>query len=178
MTTESKIVKFNPAVLPLEYSPKIKDVSDGKHKRYYLIPGQVFASSESYAISAIIGSGAALCLWDSVRHIGGACHYLFPDDATEVVDPKYAKFSFELLLSQLSKHGANLCNLEAKIFGGSQPAVKFGNNKECLGIRNVEIGIAMLNRKGIQVVSKEVGGTQGRKIVFQTDDGVAWSEKL
>jgi chemotaxis receptor (MCP) glutamine deamidase CheD len=31
---------------------------------------------------------------------------------------------------------------------------------------------------GIRLVHSEVGGTHGRKLVFHTDDGQAWSEQL
>jgi len=31
---------------------------------------------------------------------------------------------------------------------------------------------------GIRLVQSEVGGTHGRKLIFQTDDGRAWSEQI
>jgi chemotaxis protein CheD len=73
--------------------------------------------------------------------------------------------------------GAECKTLEARIFGGSLPAVTFGN-AESVGDRNVQAVTHFLNMNGIRLVQSEVGGIRGRKLVFHTDDGRAWSDQL
>src|SRR5258707_3629880 len=72
MNFKPKTQGFNPAVLPMEYLPRVLDASDDKHARHYLIPGKIFAAAQPFAISTIVDSGVALCLWDSEHRIGGA----------------------------------------------------------------------------------------------------------
>ncbi|HKU24389.1 MAG TPA: chemotaxis protein CheD, partial [Candidatus Sulfotelmatobacter sp.] len=120
MTPNSKSRQFNPAVLPMEFRPRMPYVSDENHTKHYLIPGKVFASAQPFAISTIVGSGVAVCLWDSVHRIGGANHYMLPegpengDNAT-----RYGNVANPALLQRMLDLGAERKNLEAKIFGGS-----------------------------------------------------------
>ena len=57
-------------------SEAVLDASDDTHARHYLIPGKIFAAAQPFAISTIVGSGIALCLWDSERRVGGANHFI------------------------------------------------------------------------------------------------------
>src|SRR3972149_9955326 len=52
--------------------------ADGGRSRIYLPPGQLFASAERAAVSTILGSCVAVCLWDPILKIGGINHYLLP----------------------------------------------------------------------------------------------------
>lgn len=165
----SKAPRFNPAVLPVEYMPRIADVADEQHAKHYLIPGRIFASATPVAITTITGSGAVLCLCDPQNRIGGANHFLTPLEA---------QASSESLLQKMLGLGANVRNLEGRVFGGSQPSVTFGNHRDWLGNRNVEAAVHFLGVHGIRVAEKEVGGTKGRKLVFQTDNGRTWSQQL
>lgn len=179
MTTKPKMQSFNPAVLPMEYLPRIPYASDDKHTRHYLIPGKLFAAAQPFAITTILGSGVALCLWDSERNIGGANHVMLaagPDDGDNLT--RYANVANPMLLQRMLSLGAEIKTLEAKIFGGSLPNVSFGNEKTHMGQQNVEAAKKFLESNGIRLVQDEVGGTRGRKLVFHTDDGRAWSEQL
>ena len=179
MNLKPKIQTFNPAVLPLEYLPRILGASDDKHTRHYLIPGKIFAAAQPFAISTILGSSVALCLWDSAHRIGGANHFMLPDGPEEGENAtRYANVANPALLRRILDLGAELKTLEARIFGGSLPPVTFGNGGDRLGDRNVQVATHFLNMSGIRLVQSEVGGTRGRKLVFHTDDGRAWSDQL
>jgi chemotaxis protein CheD len=170
---------FNPAVLPMEYLPRVVGAADDKHARYYLIPGKIFAAAQPFAISTIVGSGVALCLWDSARHIGGANHFMLPEGPADSENAtRYANVANPALLQRMLDLGADPKTLQARIFGGSLPAVTFGNSGDRLGDRNVQAVTHFLNMQGIRVLQTEVGGTHGRKLVFHTDDGRAWSDQL
>lgn len=164
-------------VLPMEYRPRISYVSDDTHARHYLIPGKVFAAAHPFAISTIVGSSVALCLWDSDRHIGGVSHFMLPEGPAENAT-RYANVANPTLLQRMLELGAERKTLEAKIFGGSQPTVAFGNSGDSLGERNVQAAISFLTTNDIRLIQSEVGGTHGRKLVFHTDDGRTWWEQL
>jgi chemotaxis protein CheD len=177
MSSKPKIQSFNPAALPMEYLPRIPYASDEKHTRHYLIPGKLFAAAQPFAITTIVGSGVCVCLWDSVRHIGGASHIMIaegPEDNENAT--RYANVANPMLLKRMLDLGADTKTLEAKIFGGSLPNVTFGDTH--MGERNLRAVTHFLNMNGIRIVQNEVGGTRGRKLVFHTDDGRAWAEQL
>jgi chemotaxis protein CheD len=179
MTFKPKTHSFNPAVLPMEYLPRVLDASDDKHARHYLIPGKIFAAAQPFAISTIVGSGIALCLWDSEHRIGGANHFILPEGPEDSVNAtRYANVANPALLKRMIDLGAQLNFLEARIFGGSLPAVTFSSGGDCLGERNVQAVTHFLKINSIRLVQSEVGGTHGRKLVFHTDDGRAWSDQL
>jgi chemotaxis protein CheD len=179
MNPKSKTQGFNPAVLPMEYLPRIPYASDDKHTRHYLIPGKIFVAAQPFAISTIVGSGIALCLWDSVHHIGGANHFMLPEGPDDNANAtRYGNIANPTLLQKLQDLGAEVKSLEAKIFGGSLPNVTFNNTEGHLGDRNVEVVTRFLNLNGIRLVQSDVGGTRGRKVIFQTDDGRTWTEQL
>src|SRR5579863_1145065 len=179
MTPNPKSPQFNPAVLPMEFRPRMSYVSDENHTKHYLIPGKVFASAQPFAISTIVGSGVAICLWDSVHRIGGANHFILPEGPEDATNAsRYANVANPALLQRMLDLGAQRNSLEARIFGGSLPAVTFSSGGDCLGDRNVHAVTHFLKMNSIRLVQSEVGGTHGRKLVFQTDDGRAWSDQL
>jgi len=116
-------------------------------------------------------------LWDSDRHIGGASHFMLPEGPEENAT-RYANVANPALLQRMLELGAERETLEARIFGGSQPTVTFGNRGDSVGDRNVLATISFLTANGIRLIQNEVGGPHGRKLVFHTDDGRAWWEQL
>jgi chemotaxis protein CheD len=178
MTFKSKNA-FNPAVLPMEYFPRLANVPDGKHTKHYLIPGKIFVAAHPFVITSIVGSGLVLCLWDSSSGIGGANHFLLPEGPEDSESAtRYANVANPALLKQMFDLGASAKHMEARIFGGSLPSVTFGGGGGHLGTRNVNAATHFLHSNGIPIVQEELGGVRGRKVVFQTDDGKAWSEGL
>jgi chemotaxis protein CheD len=179
MNFKLKTQSFNPAVLPMEYLPRIDYAFDEKHARHYLVPGKIFAAAHPFAITVIVGSSVALCLWDSARGIGGANHFILPEGPEEDGNAtRYANVANPTLLHRMLELGAEHKTLEARIFGGSQPTVSFGNTGDSVGDRNVHATISFLTTNGIRLIQSEVGDTHGRKVVFHTDDGHAWWEQL
>jgi chemotaxis protein CheD len=171
--------RFNPEVLPEGYLPRLSGAEAEDHAKHYLMPGKVFASATPFAVTTILGSGVAVCIWDSHKKIGGANHFLWPFPVGDgAVDTKYAQVANADLLRQLLNLGANLNDMEAKIYGGSQPHGAAGISPENLGRQNVEVALGFLETKGIRVKASETGDARGRKLIFQTHDGAAWVQQL
>jgi chemotaxis receptor (MCP) glutamine deamidase CheD len=162
--------KFNPAVLPSE-SMKRFEPADSDQPRHFLYPGQLFVTRDPMNISTILGSCAAVCLWDRHKRAGGMNHYLLPEGATDGPNRlRYGNVANPELLKQVLALGCEVRNLQAKIFGGSSAfAVDISNS---VGTRNVDLAESFLRSAGIPVVEKEVSGKHGRRLVFQISDGV------
>jgi chemotaxis protein CheD len=161
---------FNPAVLPTEFM-KSYEPSDSKSGRHFLYPGQVFVTRDPITISTILGSCAAICLWDRHKRVGGMNHYLLPEGSGDGPNRlRYGNVANDELLHQVLALGSEVRNLQAKIFGGSSAfAVDLSQS---LGSRNVELAESFLRSAGIPVVDRDVSGKHGRRLVFQISDGV------
>lgn len=170
--------RFNPAVLPMEYIARAADTGDENHRKHYLIPGRVFATKEPLAISTIVGSGVSVCLWDPITGIGGANHFLLPEDPDPELNTKFGNKANPQLLRELLALGADASRLQAKIFGGSEPATTFSSSPGTLGDRNVRIAVAFLASEGIRLIDRETGGRNARKIIFHSNNGCTWTQKL
>jgi chemotaxis protein CheD len=149
----------------------------GDRRSAYLLPGQLHVSEEPCQIRTILGSCVAICLWDSCRRVGGMNHFLLPASREgQPASHRYADVATRTLLEKLKSLGCRQVNLRAKIFGGS---TMFQNrNGLSLGTQNAIAALELMTNAGISVAIQETGGTRGRKIIFNTDDGIVWCQPI
>jgi chemotaxis protein CheD len=168
--------KFNPAVLPTEFMKNFQH-ADSKETRHFLYPGQVFVTRDPITISTILGSCAAICLWDTHRKAGGMNHYLLPEGTDEGPNRlRYGNVANPELLNRVLALGCEIRTLQAKIFGGSSAfAVDLSQS---LGAKNVALAESFLRSVGIPVLEREVSGKHGRRLVFQIADGITTTKNF
>lgn len=151
----------------------------GPRLSVYLHPGQVHVASEPAAITTILGSCVAVCLWDSALRVGGMNHYLLPHWAGgAAASLRYGNVAIQCLIENLLTLGCAKERLVAKLFGGGCVIDAFKEGENHLGMKNIGIARTLLGEEGIQVAGEDVGGRHGRKLIFQTDDGVVWVKSL
>jgi chemotaxis protein CheD len=88
------------------------------------------------------------------------------------------------MLDELIKGGSSKVHLDAKIFGGAQ-MFSFITPESTLNIgqKNVEMAKTVLAELEIKIIAQETGGTFGRTITLNLDNGkvlvntVSWGEK-
>jgi chemotaxis protein CheD len=162
--------KFNPAVLPAEYMKRFEH-PDANEPRHFLYPGQVFATRDPITISTILGSCAAICLWDRHKKAGGMNHYLLPEGVNEGPNRlRYGNAANSELLQRVLALGCEVRNLQAKIFGGS--SAFSADPSLSVGSRNVELAENFLQSAGIPIVERDISGKRGRRLAFHIIDGV------
>jgi chemotaxis protein CheD len=166
------VEKFNPSALPAEVMKGFEhDEPAATGTKHFLYPGQLFVSREPAVITTILGSCAALCLWDSRLKIGGMNHYLLPEGSDAGPNRlRYGSVANPALLKDLLALGCEIKNLQAKVFGGSSAFA--ANPLQSVGTRNSQLAEEFLRGAGIRMVGKDVSGKHGRKLIFQTHDGV------
>jgi chemotaxis protein CheD len=141
----------------------------------YLHPGRLFVSPDPVAVTTILGSCVAVCLFDPVAGIGGVSHYVLhhgPEDASDSL--RFGNLAVPELIERLLGVGAKTGKLRAKLFGGARV---LGGGKEAglhLGAKNVEVARRLISAFLIPLVAEDVGGRRGRKLIFHTDGGRAW----
>lgn len=149
--------------LPAGYAPE----------RRFLHLGQIIVDAGGCRLATIVGSCVAVCMWDSRLRVGGMNHFLLPD-APHVEAPvarpfSYGELAMPALVEQLAALGASPRNLTAKLFGGAtitRSAAPGGP-----GARNGAFARGWLAERGIQVAVQDIGGSRGRKVLFDTGSG-------
>ena len=173
-TTTQGETRADSAYLGMEKIP-----ADGGRSRIYLHPGELFASAERSAVSTILGSCVAVCLWDPIAKIGGINHYLLPLWTGQgPVSPRFGNVAVQELLNKLLELGSQKLRLQAKLFGGACVIEAFRQRESHLGTKNVQTAEELLEQEGIPLVGRDVGGCRGRKLIFHTDNGTAWVRQL
>lgn len=146
---------------------------------FYLHPGRLYTSFEPCAVTTILGSCVAVCIWDHKLKIGGINHYLLPYSPSKGdALLKFGNVAINYLMQKIFAMGCTRGNLQAKIFGGACVLEAFKHKDDHLGLKNVEIAIKYLTMEGIPIIENDVGGNNGRKIIFQTNSGSALVKRL
>ena len=132
---------------------------------YLLKPGYIFLSRDPVIISSVVGSCVAVSLWDGKALYGGMAHYLFPAaNDGEAATAKFGNVAVSYLADMFFREGAFRRDLRAQLFGGASVS------KESLAIaeKNIAIARQVLERLNIKIVSEDVGGDMGRKVIYNT----------
>jgi chemotaxis protein CheD len=103
-------------------------------------------------------------------------HFLLPEAGSAPTATRFGDIAMGKLLAELSKLGADVRRLRARVYGGSAPPIADGMNH--LGVRNVSQALSFLASKSVPVVDRDVGGSVARKIVFSPTRGTAEVSKI
>ena len=142
---------------------------DIKKDHFYLEPGHIYFSKEPVTVSTVVGTCVAVCIWDKKKYFGGMNHFMYPfEDRKTLTTSIFGNVSTAMLLKMFRKAESKLEDLEAQIFGGAHPDTAI--QKE-IGKENAKHAKQVLTKRKIKVVSVDVGGNRGRKIVFDTVTG-------
>lgn len=136
--------------------------------RYHLEPGGIFALGEPAMVSAVLGTCVAVCLHDRRLKIGGMNHFLYPKPKMFGPAPtvEYGNVAIPALIRMLQKQGSRIQDMEAQIFGGGEAPGLVSSGG--LGSKNVKMARKLLKKSGIRIVSEDVGGLKGRRLIFHT----------
>lgn len=135
--------------------------------RYHLEAGGIFACGEPAMVSAVLGTCVAVCLHDRRLKIGGMNHFLYPKPkAFTRPTEEYANVAIPALIKMMQRQGSRLEDLEAQIFGGGESVGAVRDGK--MGYHNVKMARKLLKKNGIRVVSEDIGGLKGRRLIFHT----------
>jgi chemotaxis protein CheD len=121
----------------------------------------VVTSDLAASYQVILGSCVAACIWEPRVKVGGVNHFLLPG-AGESSDAAHLKvtggFLMDRLIRSLLSHGAALHHLRARLFGGAHVL----DGQLNIGRRNAEFAAGALTKRGITLVSSDLGGRKAR----------------
>ena len=134
--------------------------------------GAIFITTEPSVISTVLGTCIAVCLWDKHLKHAGMNHYVLPIwDGSGLPSPRFGNIAISKLIQEMEKVGSRKHNLIAKVFGGKE----VGQDRESIlniGWRNAVLAVSELREAGIDILAIDVGGNFGRKILFNSENGV------
>lgn len=124
-----------------------------------------------------LGSCVGLTLYDSKAKVAGMAHVMLPNSEIaregSLNIAKYADTAIPELVRRMELLGAFVRRMEAKMAGGAQMFAFAGNSDTMrIGPRNVESCKDMLERYGIPLRAEDTGGSYGRTIEFDCDNGI------
>lgn len=144
----------------------------------YLPPGLLYAAATPGAVTTVLGSCVAVCLFDPTLRAGGINHYLLPYwNGEGLASPKYANIALPKLVEKMLDLGCRRQNLRAKLFGGGAVFRKIGGLFG-VGERNITFAEQFLAEAGIPVVARDVGEGYTRKLIFRVHTGEALVRRL
>ena len=153
-------------------------MNDFPEKGHYLYPGNLFASKTPYIVTTVLGSCISVCMWDRILKIGGINHYMLALwNGEGLATPKYGNIAISKLYEKLLTYGCKHQNIRAKVFGGAE-VINVTSSIMNIGQRNADIAFDMLKSLKIPVVSSDVGGKVGRKLIYNTQTGSVLMKKL
>ena len=151
------------------FEATIITVAPGEHE---------ITAAKDEIVATVLGSCISVCMRDPQAGVGGLNHFLLPKNNGPDTNAgeRYGDTAMEVLINGLLKRGARRNLLEAKVFGGAR--VLSGATMLAIGDGNIAFVTEFLDREGIPVVSKDVGGTRSRRIHYQPFTGRAWVQHV
>ncbi len=146
-------------------------------------PGEYYVTMQDEVIATVLGSCISVCIRDDRRRIGGMNHFMLPgdfrlEDVFNSQSARYGMYAMEMILGDMIKLGTDRKNLTAKVFGGGHVLDSVPATKNAVPQANIRFVKAFLNMEGIKVVSSDVGGVHGRKVLFLPSTGKVYVKRL
>ena len=148
---------------------------------YILYSGDYFATNEECVLGTVTGSCVVVCLYDTLRGIGGMGYLIIPGAmGTEGIYRDriavHGVTQMEHIIGEIVKLGGDRNFLKAKIFGASY-------NSDPSGVKELSFEVIRFiheyfSGERIPVVSDDLGGNFRRKIYFYPGSGRAFRKLL
>jgi chemotaxis protein CheD len=145
------------------------------------------AEAPAKLVTRGLGSCLGITIYDPVKKIGGMIHAMLPDIGkakTQTNPARFVNSALKKIVEEMEKKGCSRSRLVAKVFGGAHMfSFIVSDGSLNVGQKNIEMAESVLNEMRIKIAAQETGGTFGRTIELNLDDGkvliktVSWGEK-
>ena len=150
----------------------------------FLNPGELYFGDGRARVKTILGSCISVSMRSPESGLAAMCHCLLPHWRGPGEVPglqefyKYVDLCVPMMLDRFANQNT-LASLEVKIFGGAD-MFRRGERTTltAVGRDNAETALHILTTRGLDILTADVGGTAGRKIVFDTWSGEVYVRRL
>jgi len=153
----------------------------------YLKPGEMHCTEKPMVVVTVLGSCLSVTMFNRRRGLGCICHGLLPHCSRpmnrEVECPdglRYVDYSIRQMVKVFDRHDVPRSEIEVKCFGGADMFTQKNGNRGpvSIGKQNIVAAEKTLASEGLVPRVKDVGGRQGRKILFYTHTGEVLLKRL
>lgn len=137
----------------------------------FLLPGDSVTTRRPTHLATLLGSCVSVCLSNPSQRTAGMNHYMLPEATAGADLGRYGDTSIRQLVKTLFALDADRRHYRSRIYGGAKVIGHLGTLGD-IGARNIEIARRLLDEYGLAIEHEEVGGTQGRRIDFNTQTDV------
>ncbi len=162
--------------------------AESEHASIYLKSAEVCLCETPTLVRTVLGSCVAVTMHSPKRKIGMICHALLPHRrdgetgyARDSEEPfKYVDVVLPYMTEQLKKLGIKRREINVKLFGGAEINWRIKGDVQIRSAAwwNVETAKRIIKEEKLRLKSVDVGGKQGRRILFYSDTGDVFLKRL
>lgn len=152
----------------------------------HLKPGELIVCQEPRLIVTVLGSCVAVTMFHAPSRLAAMCHAMLPEpkhkNAADL-EPglfRYVSQVIPEMCGYFKAAGRNPGEVEVKLFGGGN-VIKMAEepaSERWIGSANVRRARELLLHSGFSIRASNVGGTDGRKVLFNTATGEVMHKHL
>lgn len=167
-------------------APRMEKDTQG-YPKVFLQTGDCYLAVQPTLVNTVLGSCLAVTMHSPRHGIGAICHAFLPDSSdnkrpgVSTIQPcRFVDTALETMLDSMKKLKIPKSDLVVKMFGGASGIAVRGMEYSSydIGRRNVEMARKLLKFAGLDISVTDVGGNQGRKLLFLSNTGEVWLKRL
>jgi len=153
----------------------------------HLKPGEAHITDRPELVVTVLGSCLSVTMFSRRLGVAGICHSLLPlCGGRETCRSgcregyRYVDCSIRQMLRAFDKYGIPPGEIETKCFGGADMFVRKSQKPDIftVGRQNILMAEKIIASEGLKLRAKDVGGVQGRKLLFYTHTGEVLLKRL
>jgi chemotaxis protein CheD len=140
--------------------------------RVYLGPGELLIAEEPTIVTTVLGSCVAVTMYTRSKKLGAICHAMLPYAHPNTTSSfRYVDTALLYMLEFFHQKGIKEADIEAKLIGGGDVLDHISTMSASVGQQNITAALELLEKEGLQLAAKDIGGPLGRKIHYYTHTG-------
>ncbi|OPZ60213.1 MAG: Chemoreceptor glutamine deamidase CheD [Deltaproteobacteria bacterium ADurb.Bin510] len=145
----------------------------------FLKPGEIVLTERPGTITTVLGSCVSVIVRDPLTSLSAMCHAMLPDSQAEPRNRHYPASYYvdaavRRMLAEFDSRGLHSRRLEVAVIGGAALA----GGRFAVGQGNVMSALKTLAELGLRPATLDVGGSNGRRLSFDTATGELTSTSL
>jgi len=153
----------------------------------YLKPGEWYFGKNSVLVKTVLGSCVTVTMLHPGSGFAAICHAIMPLCTENGVcnshcenSAKYVDCIVRRMAELFSHKNIKARNIQVKLFGGADTLSSVGRFivPESVGTLNLREAMRSIEEVGLRVSTRDVGGTEGRRLFFNTRTGHVMIKKL
>ncbi|MBM9614928.1 chemotaxis protein CheD [Desulfobulbus rhabdoformis] len=145
----------------------------------YLNPSEIVIAEGPAKVTTVLGSCVSVTFFSPKTRLAAICHAVLPN-GMEKEPGKFVNQSIGYMIDFFQEKKVRHDELVAKVFGGADmfPLMRGSHALGTIGAQNIQAALTTLELSEIPPAVVEVGGQQGRKLVFYTETGDVFIKRV